>query len=130
MPAWKNITLDIPKGDLNEISESISEINRVLSITIIDRIDEPDSKWFDEDGKKQALNGKSHLIKILTSASVSSNALSKEIRKKLNDTSITILKEEIFEPLEMTETKFKEKLREEGQTDELMHYEISQKIYK
>ena len=70
MPAWKNITLDIPKGDLNEISESVSEIKRVLSITIIDRIDEPDSKWFDETGKKQALDGKSHLIKLLTSASV------------------------------------------------------------
>ena len=97
MPAWKNITLDIPKGDLNEISESISEINRVLSITIIDRIDEPDSKWFDEDGKKQALNGKSHLIKILTSASVSSNILNKEICLKLEDPSITILTEEIFE---------------------------------
>ena len=97
MPAWKNITLDIPKGDLNEISESISEINRVLSITIIDRIDEPDSKWFDEDGKKQALNGKSHLIKILTSASVSSNILNKEICLKLDDPSITILTEEIFE---------------------------------
>ena len=97
MPAWKNITLDIPKGDLNEISESISEINRVLSITIIDRIDEPDSKWFDEDGKKQALNGKSHLIKILTPASVSSNILNKEICLKLEDPSITILTEEIFE---------------------------------
>ena len=97
MPAWKNITLDILKGDLNEISESISEINRVLSITIIDRIDEPDSKWFDEDGKKQALNGKSHLIKILTSASVSSNILNKEICIKLDDPSITILTEEIFE---------------------------------
>ena len=94
MPAWKNITLDIPKGDLNEISESISEINRVLSITIIDRIDEPDSKWFDEDGKKQALNGKSHLIKLLTSASVSSNILNKEICLKLDDPSITILTEE------------------------------------
>ena len=97
MPAWKNITLDIPEGDLNEISESISEINRVLSITIIDRIDEPNSKWFDEDGKKQALNGKSHLIKILTSASVNSNTLNKEICLKLDDSSITILSEEIFE---------------------------------
>ena len=97
MPAWKNITLNIVKGDLNKISDSISEINRVLSITIVDRIDEPDSTWFDEDGEIQALDGKSHLIKILTSASVSSNALNKEIRKKLNDTSITILKEEIFE---------------------------------
>ena len=111
MPAWKNITLDIPKGDLNEISESISEINRVLSITIIDRIDEPDSKWFDEDGKKQALNGKSHLIKILASASVSSNILNKEICLKLNDPSITILTEEIFEDrdwIQHSKSQFKE----------------------
>ena len=97
MPAWKNITLNIVKGDLNKMSDSISKINRVLSITIVDRIDEPDSKWFNEDGEIQALDGKSHLIKILTSASVSSKALNKEIRNKLNDTSITILKEEIFE---------------------------------
>ncbi len=47
MPAWKNVTLNIQNGDLNEISESISEIKRVLSITIIDRIDEPDSNWFE-----------------------------------------------------------------------------------
>ena len=111
MPAWKNITLDIPKGDLNEISESISEINRVLSITIIDRIDEPDSKWFDEDGKKQTLNGKSHLIRILTSASVSSNILNEEICLKLEDPSITILTEEIFEDrdwIQHSKNQFKE----------------------
>ena len=34
------------------------------------------------------------------------------------------------ENYEITETKYKEKLREEGQTDLLMHYEISQKITK
>ena len=111
MPAWKNITLDIPIGDLNEISESISKINRVLSITIIDRIDEPDSKWFDEDGKKQALDGKSHLIKILTSASVSSTILNREICLKLEDPSITVLTEEIFEDrdwIQHSKSQFKE----------------------
>ena len=118
MPAWKNITLDIPIGDLNEISESISKINRVLSITIVDRIDEPDSKWFDEDGEIQALDGKSHLIKILTSASFSSNALNKEIRKKLNDTSITILKEEIFEDRDWIQHS-KNQFREINITDNL-----------
>jgi len=44
MPAWKNITLNIPEGDLNQISEKISEINRVLSSTILDRTDEVDSR--------------------------------------------------------------------------------------
>ena len=118
MPAWKNITLNIVKGDLNKMSDSISQINRVLSITIVDRIDEPDSKWFDEDGEIQALNGKSHLIKILTSASVSSNALNKEIRKKLNDTSITILKEEIFEDRDWIQHS-KNQFREINITDNL-----------
>lgn len=97
MPAWKNITLDIPKGDLNSISEKISEIKRVLSITITDKIDEPNSKWFDEDGKQQPLLGETHLMKLLTSASINSELLNNDIRKKLEDETINILKEEIFE---------------------------------
>lgn len=97
MPAWKNITLDIPKGDLNSISEKISEINRVLSITITDKIDEPNSKWFDEGGKQQPLLGETHLMKLLTSASINSELLNNDIRKKLEDETINILKEEIFE---------------------------------
>ena len=97
MPAWKNITLDIPKGDLNSISEKISEINRVLSITITDKIDEPNSKWFDEDGNQQPLLGETHLMKLLTSASINSELLNNDIRKKLEDETINILKEEIFE---------------------------------
>ena len=97
MPAWKNITLDIPKGDLNRISEKISEIKRVLSITITDKIDEPNSIWFDEDGKQQPLLGETHLMKLLTSASINSDLLNDDIRKKLEDENINILKEEIFE---------------------------------
>ena len=97
MPAWKNITLDIPKGDLNSISEKISEINRVLSITITDKIDEPNSKWFDEDGKQQPPLGETHLMQLLTSASINSDLLKNDIRKKLEDETINILKEEIFE---------------------------------
>ena len=97
MPAWKNITLDIPKGDLNSISEKISEIKRVLSITITDKIDEPNSKWFDEGGKQQPLLGETHLMKLLTSASINSELLNNDIRKKLEDETINILKEEIFE---------------------------------
>ena len=97
MPAWKNITLDIPKGDLNSISEKISEINRVLSITITDKIDEPNSKWFDEDGKQQPPLGETHLMQLLTSASINSDLLKNDIRKKLEDETINVLKEEIFE---------------------------------
>ena len=111
MPAWKNITLDIPKGDLNSISEKISEIKRVLSITITDKIDEPNSKWFDEDGKQKSLLGETHLIKLLTSASINSDLLNDDIRKKLEDETINILEEEIFEDrdwIQYSKNQFKE----------------------
>jgi len=97
MPAWKNITLDIAKGDLNSISEKISQIKRILSITITDKVDEPKSKWFDEDGKQQPLQGETHLITLLTSASINSDLLNDDIQKRLEDETINILKEDIFE---------------------------------
>ena len=111
MPAWKNITLNIPKGDLNQISEKISEINRVLSITILDRTEEVDSRWFDENEAIQDLDGKTHLIRLLTSASVDSNIINKDICKKLDVDVIEVLNEEIFEDrdwIQYSKSQFRE----------------------
>mgnify|MGYP006081233383 FL=1 len=111
MPAWKNITLNIPKGDLNQISEKISEINRVLSITILDRTNEVDSRWFDENEAIQDLDGKTHLIRLLTSASVDSNIINKDICKKLDIDVIEVLNEEIFEDrdwIQYSKSQFRE----------------------
>lgn len=111
MPAWKNITLNIPKGDLNQISEKISEINRVLSITILDRTDEVDSRWFDENEAIQDLDGKTHLIRLLTSASVDSNIINKDICKKIDVDVIEVLNEEIFEDrdwIQYSKSQFRE----------------------
>ena len=111
MPAWKNITLNIPKGDLNQISEKISEINRVLSITILDRTEEVDSRWFDENEAIQDLDGKTHLIRLLTSASVDSNIINKDICKKLDIDVIEVLNEEIFEDrdwIQYSKSQFRE----------------------
>ena len=111
MPAWKNITLNIPKGDLNQISEKISEINRVLSITILDRTNEVDSRWFDENEAIQDLDGQTHLIRLLTSASVDSNIINKDICKKLDIDVIEVLNEEIFEDrdwIQYSKSQFRE----------------------
>jgi ribosomal protein L11 methyltransferase len=111
MPAWKNITLNIPKGDLNQISEKISEINRVLSITILDRTNEVDSRWFDENEAIQDLDGKTHLIRLLTSASVDSNIINKDICKKIDVDVIEVLNEEIFEDrdwIQYSKSQFRE----------------------
>ena len=111
MPAWKNITLNIPEGDLNQISEKISEINRVLSITILDRTNEVDSRWFNENEAIQDLDGKTHLIRLLTSASVDSNIINKDICKKLDIDVIEVLNEEIFEDrdwIQYSKSQFRE----------------------
>ena len=48
MPAWKNITLSLPEQDLIIVTDKISTIRKILSITIIDRLTESKSKWFDQ----------------------------------------------------------------------------------
>ena len=52
MPAWKNITLSIFDKDLEIVSDLLSSIKRILSITIIDRLPENESQWFDHPDKK------------------------------------------------------------------------------
>mgnify|MGYP003325849125 CR=1 FL=1 len=64
MPAWKNITLSLPYKDLETVSDLLSSTKRILSITIIDRLPENKSHWFDQPDKKLILSGKTHLIEI------------------------------------------------------------------
>ena len=67
MPAWKNITLSLPDKDLETVSDLLSSIKRILSITIIDRLPENESQWFDHLIKTQSY-GKNSLIQLLVSA--------------------------------------------------------------
>ena len=75
MPAWKNITLSLPGKDLRIISDKILFIKRILSATIIDRLPEEKSDWFDQPDKQQSLTGKTHLIQLLVSATTESKDL-------------------------------------------------------
>ena len=97
MPAWKNITLSIPDKNLETVSDLLSSIKRILSITIIDRLPENKSQWFDQPDKKPSLTGKTHLIQLLVSAPTKSTELLKDISHLIDDASIDIISEEIFE---------------------------------
>ena len=91
MPAWKNITLSIPNKDLETVSDLLSPIKRILSITIIDRLPENESQWFDQTDKKTILSGKNHLIQLLVSAPTESTELLNDISTLVEDTSIEFL---------------------------------------
>ena len=97
MPAWKNITLSLPGQDLRIVSDKILSVKRILSTTIIDRIPEENSEWFDLPDEQQALTGKTHLIQLLVPAFTESKYLVKDISALINDDSIDIISEEIFE---------------------------------
>ncbi len=97
MPAWKNITLSLPGQDLMIVSDKISTIRRILSITIIDLLPENKSEWFDQSDKPQNLNGETHLIQLLVSAVTESKDLVNDICILINENSIEIISEEIFE---------------------------------
>ena len=97
MPAWKNITLSLPGQDLLIASDKISTIRRVLSITIIDRLPENESEWFDQSDELHNLKGETHLIQLLVSAVTESQELVNDICILLNENSIEIISEEIFE---------------------------------
>jgi len=113
MPAWKNITLSVPGQDLMIVSDKISTIRRVLSITIIDRLPENKSEWFDESDESQSLKGETHLIQLLISALTESKDLVNDICMLINQNSIEIISEEIFEDrdwIQHSKNQFKEVL--------------------
>ena len=117
MPAWKNITLSLPGQDLRKISDKILAIKRILSMTIIDRLPVNQSDWFDQPGEKKMLKGKSHLIQLLVSAMTESKDLVKDIGSLINDNSIKIITEEIFEDqdwIQHSKNQFSEIIISEG----------------
>ena len=111
MPAWKNITLSLPGQDLMIVSDKISTIRRVLSITMIDRLPENKSEWFDQQNGSQNLKGETHLIQLLVSAVIESENLVNDISMLINENSIEIISEEIFEDrdwIQHSKNQFKE----------------------
>ena len=117
MPAWKNITLSLPGQDLRKISDKILAIKRILSMTIIDRLPVNQSDWFDQPGEKKMLKGETHLIQLLVSAMTESKDLVKDIGALINDNSIKIITEEIFEDqdwIQHSKNQFSEIIISEG----------------
>ncbi len=117
MPTWKNITLSLPGQDLRKISDKILAIKRILSMTIIDRLPVNQSDWFDQPGEKKMLKGETHLIQLLVSAMTESKDLVKDIGSLINDNSIKIITEEIFEDqdwIQHSKNQFSEIIISEG----------------
>lgn len=111
MPAWKNITIELPNRDLKNISERLDDMNRVLAVTVTDKLSEKDSTWVDDPENPFSLNGNTHSLSILTSAFTDSKKLILDISKKLDIKRKINFYEEIFEDrdwIKYSKSQFKE----------------------
>ena len=111
MPAWKNITLNIPHEDLDQISESISAINSILAITIIDKLSDRQSEWYEDNDRNRNHNGSSYYIKLLVPGLTNADKLIDDIIKITNLLKIELVSEEIFEDrdwIKHSKNQFKE----------------------
>ena len=111
MPAWKNITLNIPHEDLDQISESISAINSILAITIIDKLSDRQSEWYEDNDKNRNHNGSNYYIKLLVPGLTNADKLIDDIIKITNLLKIELVSEEIFEDrdwIKHSKNQFKE----------------------
>ena len=111
MPAWKNITLNIPHENLDQISESISIINRILAITIIDKLSDKQSEWYEDNNKNRNYYGSHYYIMLLVPGLTNVDKLINDIIKTTNLLKIELVSEEIFEDrdwIKHSKNQFKE----------------------
>ena len=111
MPAWKNITINLPNHDLKSISEKLEDMNRILAFTVNDKLPEKDSNWIDDPENPFSLNGNTHSLTILASAFINSKKLILDITNRLDIKNKIDFHEEIFEDrdwITYSKSQFKE----------------------
>ena len=97
MPAWKNITLDLPGHNLQAVTEKLGNMNQVLSMTIRDRRPEQDSDWFDDPDDPRTISGDTHSLVLLIAAATNTGELVNDVKSLLSLETIPDHAEEIFE---------------------------------
>ena len=83
MKYWKNITIDLPKMNLEDAMDKLLEMN-IVSVTILDKREVEDSDWFHDHTKPLAFSHKTHQISILIDDEYETIKLIDNIRKKLD----------------------------------------------
>ena len=83
MKYWKNITIDLPKMNLENAMDKLLEMN-IVSVTILDKREVKDSDWFHDHTKPLAFSHKTHQISILIDDEYETIKLIDNIKIKLD----------------------------------------------
>ena len=95
MKRWKNITLNLPGMNLDEVSDTLSSLD-ILSISIIDKRNEHQSDWVDDPKNPTELSGETFSIVLLVDYCLNVKKLMIEIQRCLSLDFVPYYSEEIL----------------------------------
>ncbi len=110
MKSWKNITLDLPGKNLEEIMDQLIGLD-IISFTIRDKLDTEASLWFQIDNKPITYHGDTHYLTLLVKANQSTKYFIKKICSIIGDDKHFDYHENQFEDIDWvihTQSKFKD----------------------
>ena len=110
MQTWKNITVHLHDWDLKKAAEQLNNLN-VLSITIIDKLPQEYSQWYEENKETTPIHSSSHSLILLADMSEDTEDLLSEIKFILQLENTPQYSEDIFEDRDWvtyTRSQFKE----------------------
>ena len=79
MQTWKNITVHLHDWDLKKAAEQLNNLN-VLSITIIDKLPQEYSQWYEENKETTPIHSSSHSLILLADMSKDTEDLLSEVK--------------------------------------------------
>ena len=78
MKYWKNITIELPKIDLEEVSDKLMELD-IIAVVIKDKRNINDSDWFHKSTEPVKYESETHSVSLTVEGNLDSKALLKEI---------------------------------------------------
>lgn len=96
MKYWKNITIELPKINLEEVSDKLMELD-IIAVVIKDKRNINDSDWFHKNTEPVRYDSETHSVSLTVEGNLDNKALLKEVVHSLKLNKIPKFSEEKFQ---------------------------------
>ena len=96
MKYWKNITIELPKINLEEVSDKLMELD-IIAVVIKDKRNINDSDWFHKNTEPVKYDSETHSVSLTVEGKLDNKALLKDVVHSLKLNKIPKFSEEKFQ---------------------------------
>ena len=96
MKYWKNITIELPKINLEEVSDKLMELD-IIAVVIKDKRNINDSDWFHKNTEPVRYDSETHSVSLTVEGNLDNKALLKDVVHSLKLNKIPKFSEEKFQ---------------------------------